>query len=136
MPSRGRDPEARARRGAARGPGCDAGGRDSETSRRGTDATAGAASDGEREADRDRRPEVVEGEVPYQFPHPQWTVGVVLVFAVVSLIFGLLVRPIWLVVGAPFIVVLLLWVVVRVVALARLLGGDTRAPDERQEGGG
>lgn len=38
-----------------------------------------------------------------------------MVFAVVSLAFGLLVRPIFLVIGSPFILVLLLWIIVRLV---------------------
>jgi hypothetical protein len=50
---------------------------------------------------------------PSPFPHPPWTVGVVLVLGVVSLLFGLLVRPIFLAVGSPFIIVLVLWLYVK-----------------------
>lgn len=53
---------------------------------------------------------------PSPFPHPPWTVGVVLVLGVVSLLFGILVRPIFLLVGSPFILVLLLWIYVRLFA--------------------
>lgn len=55
---------------------------------------------------------------PSPFPHPPWTVGVVLVLGVVSLLFGILVRPIFLLVGSPFILVLLLWIYVRLFARA------------------
>ena len=47
------------------------------------------------------------------FQHPPWTVGVVLVFAVVALLYGILVHPIWLLVGSPFILTLFVWVAVR-----------------------
>ena len=47
------------------------------------------------------------------FPHPPWTVGVVVVLGVMSLLFGLLVRPLFLAVGSPFIIVLLLWLYVK-----------------------
>jgi hypothetical protein len=67
-------------------------------------------------ADNDREEAQPE---PSPFPHPPWTVGVVLVLGVVSLLFGLLVRPIFLAVGSPFIIVLLLWLYVKLIA-----GGD------------
>ncbi len=50
---------------------------------------------------------------PSPFPHPPWTVGVVLILGLVSLLFGILVRPIFLAVGSPFIIVLLLWLYVK-----------------------
>jgi uncharacterized membrane protein YphA (DoxX/SURF4 family) len=53
---------------------------------------------------------------PSPFPHPPWTVGVVLVLGGVSLLFGFLVRPIFLAVGSPFIIVLLLWLYVKLFA--------------------
>ena len=57
------------------------------------------------------------------FPHPDWTVGLVLVFAAVTLLYGLLVSPIWLVVGSPFLIVLLLWIWVKVVVRVRTKRG-------------
>jgi len=54
----------------------------------------------------------VESRSP-AFPHPPWTVGVVLVLGGASLLFGILVRPIFLAVGSPFIIVLLLWLYVK-----------------------
>lgn len=68
------------------------------------------AQQGERTAEESR---------PSPFPHPPWTVGVVVVLGVVSLLFGILVRPIFLAVGSPFIIVLLLWLYVK------LSAGDT-----------
>jgi hypothetical protein len=50
------------------------------------------------------------------FPHPPWTVGLVLVGGVITLLFGLLVSPIWLLVGSPFVLALLLWMYVRLFA--------------------
>lgn len=52
-------------------------------------------------------------ELPSPFPHPPWTVGLVLVAGVITLLFGVLVNPIWLLVGSPFVVVLVLWLYVR-----------------------
>ena len=49
------------------------------------------------------------------FPHPPWTVGLVLVAGVITLMFGILVSPIWLVVGSPFVIVLGLWLWIRLV---------------------
>jgi uncharacterized ion transporter superfamily protein YfcC len=55
------------------------------------------------------------GEQPRSpFPHPDWTVGLVLVAGVITLLFGVLVRPIWLVVGSPFLIALGLWLYVKV----------------------
>lgn len=48
------------------------------------------------------------------FTHPPWTLGLVLVAGVVTLLFGVLVSPIWLLVGSPFVIALLLWLYVRV----------------------
>lgn len=47
------------------------------------------------------------------FSHPPWTVGLVLVAGVVTLVFGVLVSPIWLLVGSPFVIALFLWLYVR-----------------------
>jgi len=49
------------------------------------------------------------------FPHPPWTVGLVLIAGVITLLFGILVSPIWLVVGSPFVIVLILWLWIRLV---------------------
>jgi len=47
------------------------------------------------------------------FSHPPWTVGLVLVAGVITLVFGVLVSPIWLLVGSPFVIALFLWLYVR-----------------------
>ena len=52
---------------------------------------------------------------PSPFPHPPWTLGLVLVAGVITLIFGVLVNPIWLGVGAPFLIALVLWLYVKLV---------------------
>lgn len=65
------------------------------------------------------RPEDQEGddlaeetvERPF-FPHPQWTVGVVLVLAVAA-IFLALANPYFWIIGSPFILTLVVWVAVR-----------------------
>ena len=52
---------------------------------------------------------------PPMFPHPQWMVGVVLIFAVLFIVAGLG-NPIWLVIGSPFILVLAVYIWVRLAA--------------------
>ena len=52
---------------------------------------------------------------PNSFPHPPRTGGLVLVAGVITLLFGILVNPIWLIVGSPFVIVLLLWLYIRLV---------------------
>ena len=52
---------------------------------------------------------------PPMFPHPQWMVGVVLIFAVLFLVAGLG-NPVWLVIGSPFILVLAVYIWVRLAA--------------------
>ena len=52
---------------------------------------------------------------PSPFPHPPWTVGLVLVGGLITLMFGVLVSPIWLGVGAPFLIVLALWLYIKLV---------------------
>ncbi len=47
------------------------------------------------------------------FPHPPWTVGIVLVFALLAILAGLN-DPTWLLLGAPFILVLALFIYVRI----------------------
>ena len=58
-----------------------------------------------------------EGEdgpyAPSPFPHPPWTVGLVLVAGGITLLFGILVSPIWLLVGSPFVLALFLWLYIR-----------------------
>ena len=70
------------------------------------------------DAEENASPEAVEdaGPPPSPFPHPPWTVGVVLILGAVSLLFGLLVRPIFLAVGSPFIIALFLWLYVKLFA--------------------
>lgn len=57
----------------------------------------------------------VDEPAPNSFPHPPWTVGLVLVAGAITLLFGILVNPIWLIVGSPFVIVLLLWLYIRLV---------------------
>ena len=52
---------------------------------------------------------------PPMFPHPQWMVGVVLIFAVLFIVAGLG-NPIWLVIGSPFILTLAVYIWVRLAA--------------------
>jgi hypothetical protein len=52
------------------------------------------------------------------FPHPQWMVGVVLIFAVLFIAGGLG-NPLWLLVGSPFILVLVVYVWVKLASRLR-----------------
>jgi hypothetical protein len=52
------------------------------------------------------------------FPHPPWMVGIVLVIAVLALIAGLS-DPIWLLLGLPCILVLMLFIYARITARNR-----------------
>jgi len=61
-------------------------------------------SDSTREPEPDERP---------MFPHPQWMVGVVLIFAVVAIVAGLR-NPVWWLIGSPCILVLVIWIYVRI----------------------
>ncbi|MCH7823518.1 MAG: hypothetical protein IH849_01840 [Acidobacteria bacterium] len=56
-----------------------------------------------------------DGPDPTVFPHPPWTVGLVLVGGVITLLFGILVSPIFLLVGSPFVITLLLWLYIRMI---------------------
>lgn len=47
------------------------------------------------------------------FPHPPWMVGVVLIFAILAILAGLK-DPIWLLLGLPCILVLVLYLYVRI----------------------
>ena len=49
------------------------------------------------------------------FAHPEWAVGMVLVMGGVFLVLGLFGHPIWLLLGGPFVLTLVVWFVVRVV---------------------
>jgi hypothetical protein len=51
------------------------------------------------------------------FMHPQWMVGVVLVFSVVAIVAGFD-NPVWWIIGAPCILVLVVYVVVRLIGPA------------------
>ena len=52
------------------------------------------------------------------FRHPQWMVGVVLVFAVAAIVAGLR-DPVWWIIGTPCILVLLVYIWVRLRGSAR-----------------
>jgi hypothetical protein len=75
------------------------------------------APDETRETSRDEDasgPEQAEGvgrpsgpERPL-FQHPQWMVGVVLIFAVVAMVAGFD-NPVWLLIGSPFILALVIY---------------------------
>jgi hypothetical protein len=60
----------------------------------------------------DRRDASTEPAERPLFQHPQWMLGVVLVFAVVAIIAGLD-NPVWLLIGSPCILVLLVWIWVK-----------------------
>jgi hypothetical protein len=47
------------------------------------------------------------------FPHPEWMVGIVLIFAILSILAGLS-DPIWLLLGLPCILVLALYIWARI----------------------
>ena len=71
----------------------------------GTAGADGTARDGEPDQD---------DSAASPFPHPPWTVGLVLVAGVITLLFGVLVSPVWLLVGSPFVIALVLWLYVRI----------------------
>jgi hypothetical protein len=52
------------------------------------------------------------------FPHPPWTLGIVLIFGVLSVLAGIS-NPIWFLLGAPFILVLALFLYSRIVIRRR-----------------
>ncbi len=59
------------------------------------------------------RPDTARGsDGPPVFQHPQWMVGVVMIFAVVAIVAGLS-QPIWWLVGSPFILALVIFIWVR-----------------------
>jgi hypothetical protein len=59
------------------------------------------------------------GVRPSPFAHPQWAVGMVLVLAIPFLVLGAFGHPIWLLIGSPFILVLVIWAGVRLIQLTR-----------------
>jgi len=69
----------------------------------------------------DRRPsgEELLGIKASPFAHPQWAVGMVLVLAVPFLVWGIFGHPVWLLLGSPFVAVLVIWLAVRVMQLRR-----------------
>jgi hypothetical protein len=67
-----------------------------------------------RRADASRDDATEAGAQGSAFPHPPWTVGLVLVAGVITLLFGILVSPVWLLVGSPFVIALFLWLYVRI----------------------
>jgi hypothetical protein len=67
------------------------------------------SNDPNEETNQDERP---------LFPHRPWMVGIVLLFGVLSLIAGLS-DPIWLLLGAPCILALALFLYVRIVTRNR-----------------
>ncbi len=69
----------------------------------------------------DRRPTGDEllGIERSAFAHPQWAVGMMLVLAVPFLVWGILGHPVWLLLGSPFIAVLVVWLTVRVMRWRR-----------------
>jgi hypothetical protein len=82
-------------------------GSDDERGRRGARSSA--------EPDRPDRPEVPpESERPL-FLHQPWMTGIVLVFAVAAIVAGLD-NAVWLLIGSPFILALVLYVGVRLAA--------------------
>jgi hypothetical protein len=71
----------------------------------------GDDSTNETVKERGAAPETKAPERPV-FAHPQWMVGVVLIFGVVAILAGLN-DPIWFVIGFPAILVLAVWLWVR-----------------------
>lgn len=82
------------------------------------DDTSGWSDSAAREEDETRAgdgDEIADELLPDRpvFLHPRWTVGMILVFAVVFLLLGILGHPLWLLIGSPFILTLVVWVMVR-----------------------
>ncbi len=63
----------------------------------------------EDSGDRQATPEPDERPL---FQHPEWMLGVVLIFATIAVIAGLD-NPVWLLIGSPFILVLAIYAWVR-----------------------
>jgi hypothetical protein len=84
-------------------------------------------SDTDPRAPREPEPDPIPESVGYHeeappepgarpvFAHPQWMVGVVLIFAVVAIVAGLR-NPVWWLIGSPCILVLLIWIYVKIKA--------------------
>lgn len=92
------------------------------------------SADPQRESETPAPPPAGEELLRPAFPHPPWAVGMVLVIAVPFLVLGILGHPIWLLLGSPFILVLIVWVAVRIVEHRRRRAETTvpeSAPPER-----
>ncbi len=59
------------------------------------------------------------GLAPSPFAHPEWALNMMLVAAIPFLLLGLFAHPVWLLLGGPFIAVLVIWLTVRVVQWRR-----------------
>ena len=62
--------------------------------------------------DSDDRQATPEPDERPLFQHPEWMVGVVLIFAVAAVFAGIN-NPVWLLIGSPFILVLVIFAWVR-----------------------
>jgi hypothetical protein len=62
------------------------------------------------------------------FPHPPWMVGIVLMFGLVAVIAGLS-DPIWFLLGAPFVLALVLYLYARITVRKR----ENKLPDSRDK---
>lgn len=71
------------------------------------------------DADEPHYDEENPADLGHVFLHPQWTVGVVLILAVVTLFLGIFGHPVWLLMGGPFILTFAVWIVVRIVQWRR-----------------
>jgi hypothetical protein len=69
------------------------------------DASRDEGASGPEESEGVGRPSAPERPL---FQHPQWMVGVVLIFAVVAVVAGFD-NPIWLLIGSPFILALVIY---------------------------
>jgi hypothetical protein len=70
-------------------------------------------SDGFEEQSEPAETDQQEQEIPAPlFPHPSWAVGVVMVFAMLTIFAGLS-NPIWFLIGSPFLLVMAIFIWVR-----------------------
>lgn len=79
--------------------------------------TSTSGSEGPSQIAPSDRPEEDDDPPPLDakpmFAHPRWMVGIVLILGAMFVVMGLS-SPVWFLIGAPCIVVLVLWVYVRV----------------------
>ena len=66
----------------------------------------------EPDPNKDSPPEREPPELPV-FQHPEWMVGIVLIFGVLAIVAGLL-NPVWWLAGSPFVLALADWIYGRV----------------------